>query len=80
MTNLIRSPSSAYRPQDFTPTLKLKERGLYLYKWHPRTECDSHILRVGKQLHYLACHSPLTVQKKWRSAWDKFYKRYHKVI
>lgn len=75
-----KSLSNAYRPQDFTSALKLKNRRLYPYKWHPRTECNSHILRVGGQLHYLACHAPLKVQKKWRVAWDKFYKRYHKVI
>jgi hypothetical protein len=70
----------AFRPQSWNGKYKLKNPRVSLYNHHERRPCGSHILRVGGQLHYLASHAPRPIMQKWRGAWCKFYKRYHKVI
>lgn len=71
--------SKAYRPQSWNGKFKLKNR-VGIWHWHERRCFDTHKYRVGGQLHYLACHAPHPIMKKWRSAWNKFFKRYHKSI
>jgi len=34
------------------------------------------VYKIGQHLHYLACHSPISVRPKWRSAWQRFIKKY----
>ena len=36
------------------------------------------VYRIGSQLHYLADHAPLPVQKKWKPAFRRFCKQYRK--
>lgn len=34
------------------------------------------VYKIGFHLHYLACHAPRSITKKWYSAWRRFYKKY----
>jgi hypothetical protein len=36
------------------------------------------VYKIGSQLHYLADHAPLPVQKKWKHMFRKFCQRYRK--
>jgi hypothetical protein len=47
-------------------------------KWHPvgYKLNKQTISRQFGQLHYLACHAPEPVQKKWKHAYDTFYARH----
>ena len=36
------------------------------------------VYKIGGQLHYLADHAPLAVQKKWKPVFRKFCQRYRK--
>lgn len=45
------------------------DRDFRLQKW-PR------VYKIGQHLHYLACHAPLAVRPKWRSAWRRFLKQH----
>ena len=72
-----------FRPQPIPKKYMIKERrmGLWVnYNWQPRTHWypagwkPNHISigRIFGQLHYLACHSPAPIQKKWRAAYQRF--------
>jgi hypothetical protein len=34
------------------------------------------IARTFSKLHYLACHSPVAIQRRWRSAYNRFYQQH----
>lgn len=47
-------------------------------EWFPvgfKTNHKTIFKQFGK-LHYLACHSPDPITKKWRNAYDNFYKKH----
>lgn len=79
-----------FRPQYYNPRRRLKwwrehreyagelnwqvnhsDRTFQKQRW-PR------VYKIGQHLHYLACHAPMSVRPKWRSAWRKFYKTHRK--
>ena len=72
-----------FRPQDLPKKHILKERRMGLWvnynfqsrnKWYPAGWKPNHI-SIGRRfshLHYLSCHSPLPIQKKWRRAYKQF--------
>ena len=72
--------TKAFRPQHFVGKYKLKNRNVSLWHWHTRRNFDSFIYRVAGQLHYLAYHAPLPVQKKWRKVAQRFEQKYQKII
>jgi hypothetical protein len=57
------------------------------YNWQSRVEWYPAGYRLNKKtifkqfgrLHYLACHSPKPVQKRWAKAYSAFYKRHFGV-
>lgn len=36
------------------------------------------VYRIGSQLHYLADHAPVPIQRKWKPVFQRFCKRYRK--
>lgn len=72
--------TKAFRPQCWSGKYKLKHPRVSLYHWMERRNCADHVYRVGGQLHYLAHHAPVNLQKKWRKAADKFEQRYPKKV
>ena len=73
-----------FRPQDISTSYVMKQRLKYRrtdnynwqtrIKWYPvgwklnnRVIGDQH-----SRLHYLACHAPGPVKKRWRKAYDNF--------
>jgi hypothetical protein len=54
------------------------------YNWQSRVEWYPSGYKLNKKtiakqfgkLHYLACHSPEPITKKWRKAYDNFYKKH----
>lgn len=69
----------AFRPQAWSGRFCLREH-VGKYHWWERRPIETHKLRAGARLHYLACHAPGPVQLKWKSAWNNFIKRYRKSI
>lgn len=49
------------------------------YNWCERRFIDSHIKRVGGQLHYLASHSPSAIAVKWQPVANRFFTKYKKL-
>lgn len=72
--------TKVFRPQHFTGKYKLKNRQAGLWHWHTRRNFDSFLYRVAGQLHYLAYHAPLPVQRKWRKVAQRFEQKYQKII
>jgi len=82
-----------FRPQEINKrhTVRLRLQGYgnewINYNWQTRVEwwpCgySSNKIVIAKQfkrLHYLACHSPKPVQKRWAKAYRDFYKRHFGV-
>ena len=77
-----------FRPQDLPKSYTIKQRLKYgrtdnynwqtRIKWYPagwgfnkKVIGDMH----GK-LHYLACHAPKPIQKRWAKAYNIFYKKH----
>jgi len=73
-----------FRPQDISTRYVMKQRRLtgraenYNWqtriKWHPAGWKVNHV-GIGRRfshLHYLACHAPAPIQKKWRAAYRQF--------
>jgi hypothetical protein len=54
------------------------------YNWQSRVEWypagfklnRKNIFKQFGKLHYLACHSPVPIQKKWSKVYDNFHKRH----
>jgi hypothetical protein len=77
-----------FRPQDLPKSYIFKQRLAYgradTYKWQTRVKwypvgwkLNNRI--IGDQfsrLHYLACHAPLPIQKKWNNAYKLFYTKH----
>jgi hypothetical protein len=73
-----------FRPQLFTARYKLRQRRLdqfeSTYNFESRIEWwpagykinKMTIAKQFKKLHYLACHSPEPVRKKWHSVYNLF--------
>jgi len=74
-----------FRPQAvskvYTMKLRLRTGSAESYNWQSRArwirepDANQHILRVFGQLHYLACHAPAPVQKKWATTYRRFMNR-----
>jgi hypothetical protein len=77
-----------FRPQDIGTRLVTKSRRIHgrlenynwqtRIKWHPAGWKINQI-SIGRRfsyLHYLACHAPAPIRKKWRSAYNNFYNRH----
>ena len=77
-----------FRPQDINTRYIMKQRRItgrsenYNWqtriKWHPAGWKVNQI-SIGRRfghLHYLACHAPLPIQKKWRKAYKQFCNQY----
>ena len=72
-----------FRPQDISKKYIMRERRMGIWvnynwqtrdKWYPAGWKPNHI-SIGRRfghLHYLACHAPAPVQKKWRAAYQRF--------
>jgi len=73
-----------FRPQEVSTRYVMKQRRLtgraenYNWqtriKWHPAGWKINHV-SIGRRfghLHYLACHAPSPVQKKWQAAYKTF--------
>jgi hypothetical protein len=77
-----------FRPQDLSKTFVMKQRLKYgrsdNYNWQNRIEWYPVGWRLNKKtignqfgrLHYLACHAPEPVAKKWKSAYNVFMKKH----
>jgi hypothetical protein len=73
-----------FRPQAISPRYIMQQRRVTgrveNYNWQTRTQWYpvgwklNHI-GIGRRfghLHYLACHAPAPIQKKWRAAYQRF--------
>ena len=77
-----------FRPQDFSKAFIMKERLRYghndNYNFQTRIEWfpagyklnKKTIVKQFQKLHYLACHSPEPVAKKWKSVYNLFEKKH----
>lgn len=77
-----------FRPQDLPKSLIFKQRLKHgrseNYNWQTRIRWypagwkvnQISISRRFSHLHYLACHAPLPIQQRWRSAYKKFEQRH----
>jgi hypothetical protein len=73
-----------FRPQDLGKTYVMKQRLKYgrsdAYNWQTRIEWypagyginKKTISKQFQRLHYLACHAPEPIAKKWNSAYNQF--------
>lgn len=69
----------AYRPQSWSGKFKLKHK-VGQYHWYERYSHDTHVIRTGARLHYLASHAPYPIMKRWKKVANKFFKRYQKSL
>lgn len=70
-----------FRPQHFTGKYKLKNPGSGLWNWRSFDRRPSTFLwRTAGRLHYLGCHAPLPIQKKWYKVWRAFEQKYRKIL
>jgi hypothetical protein len=77
-----------FRPQDLGKTYVMKQRLKYgqsdTYNWQTRNEWypagyklnQKTIVKQFQKLHYLACHAPEPVAKKWKAAYNQFEKKH----
>lgn len=72
--------TKVFRPQHFSGKYKLKNRNVGIWHWHTRRSFDSFLYRTAGVLHYLGCHAPLPIQKKWYPVWKRFEQKYRKSI
>lgn len=80
-----------FRPQDLPKSFifkhRLKHGGSENYNWQTRVRWypvgwkinHVSIARRFAQLHYRACHAPVTVQKQWHGAYTKFVREHFGV-
>jgi hypothetical protein len=69
-----------FRPQNISGQYKLKNNPIGQWHWVDRQLLSNHFQRMTQQLHYLACHAPLPVQKKWHNTWCSFEQKYSKKL
>ena len=90
-TLAVKTITYVFHPQDTPKRFTLKERRLaghsqnYNFrariKWYP-AGWKLNKQTIGNQfsrLHYLACHSPKPIAKKWSQAYNAFYKKHFGV-
>ena len=77
-----------FRPQEVGTKYIMKQRLVTgraeNYNWQTRSKWypagwKSNQISIGRRfsrLHYLACHAPKPIQKKWRSAYVNFYNQH----
>lgn len=77
-----------FRPQDITRLAVMKQRLKYGHsdnynwqtriKWYPAgwTFNKKVIGNQHSRLHYLACHAPEPIKKKYKKAYETFYKKH----
>lgn len=77
-----------FRPQDLPKRYTIKERLKYgrtdNYNWQTRVKWypagwgfnKKVIGDMHGKLHYLACHAPKPIQKRWAKAYKMFYKKH----
>lgn len=77
-----------FRPQDLPKRFTIKERLKYgrstNYNWQTRIKWypagwgfNKKILGgIHGRLHYLACHAPLPIQKRWTKVYETFQKQH----
>jgi hypothetical protein len=81
--------SYMFRPQSLSKKFTIKSRRLgrnetynfvdrIVFAWQPAgwRFNKKTIARMHSRLHYLACHAPTPVRKKWKAAHDIFYKKH----
>lgn len=73
-----------FRPQDDSKLYVIKQRLKYgrsdNYNWQPRIKRypadwkfnQRVLVNIHSRLHYLACHAPKPVQKRWRATYANF--------
>ena len=81
-----------FRPQATPKRYLIKERLKYgrtdNYNWQTRIEWYPAGYKLNKKtiakqfskLHYLACHAPDPIQKRWTNAYDVFHKKHFGAI
>lgn len=81
-----------FRPQDIGKTYIMKERlkcgRTDNYNWQTRIEWFPVGYKLNKKtiskqfgkLHYLACHAPEPIQKRWSNAYKVFYKKHFGAV
>jgi hypothetical protein len=77
-----------FRPQQLSRKFLMKRRRLAgssdSYNWQSRIEWipvgyklnKKTIAKQFKQLHYLACHAPAPIRKRWKFAYQQFMNRH----
>lgn len=77
-----------FRPQDLPKIYTIRERLKYgrsdNYNWQTRVKWypagwgfnKKVIGDMHSKLHYLACHAPKPIQKRWSKAYEMFYKKH----
>lgn len=80
-----------FRPQDYNKGRWLRwmrnnqdQRGLYNWQNYLSVKIQrkakyTAIMQIGHHLHYLGCHAPKPVRKKWYPNWLRFIKHYPKL-
>jgi hypothetical protein len=83
-----------FRPQDiskrYTISLRLKgyDRTFTSHNWQSRTEWYPVGYKLNKRtiskqfgrLHYLACHAPTPIQRKWRVTYNNFHTKHFGAV
>lgn len=86
----MKTPFNKFRPNSaMTTRYVMRERRKYgaclgSYNWQSRVEWypagyklnRKTIFKQFGKLHYLACHSPVPITKKWQKAYDNFHKKH----
>jgi len=79
---------NVFRPQDLPKSYIFKQRLTFgkseNYNWHSRVKwypvgwgLNKKVLsKQFGRLHYLACHAPKPIQKKYRVAYENFYHKH----
>ena len=78
-----------FRPQSIGRRYLFRQRvngqqGRFMYNWQTRVKWIPIGYKLNKltlsgqfgRLHYLACHSPTPIQKKWKKAYKNFYDKH----
>lgn len=80
--------SLLYRPKDMPKRFSIKERRIHgitsnynfvsRVKWYPAGwGFNKKVLGgIHGRLHYLACHAPKPIQKRWSKTYESFYKKH----
>lgn len=85
----MNSPPNKFRPSSSMTTKSImRQRRMYgytdSYNWQSRVEWYPAGYKLNRKtifkqfgnLHYLACHSPKPITKKWQQTYDKFHTKH----